>query len=476
MLLVKALDDTSTVSETRGIIVGGLAGLATAAGLATRGLASTLFESRPRLGGRAGSFHEASQNEWIDHCQHVSLGCCTNLNWLLQQVGLNDRLRQDRTLHFVSPPSAGSPTQISHLRAGPWPAPFHLLPALGRLVFLDRRQRRELRRGLVALARTKDCGEEPIADWLRRHGQSQPTIDHFWQVILVSALSETLDRIAVSHARHVFVTGFLGHRRGWELQVPTVPLEKLYGIDLGGWLTNHGVEVHGSTGVRRVIFADDLAVGVELRDGTKVAAGQVVLAVPPHRLADLVSDDLLADPQLAGVNQIDTAPIAAVHFWLDRPFTTLPHAVLVGRLSQWMFRRPSAENGTDYVQVVISAARHVVQRDREDVISEVLDELRTVWPEAESVTVHRARLVIEHRAVFSPTPGIDHLRPAQQSPVRNLQLAGDWTQTGWPGTMEGAVRSGLLAAENVLAHLGQPGSLLRPDLPSSWLARRIFRL
>lgn len=458
------------------IVGGGLAGLAAATGLATRGHASTLFESRPRLGGRAGSFHDHGRDEWIDHCQHVSLGCCTNLSWLLEQVGLDDRLRRDHTLNFVAPPSNRSPATIHQLRAGPWPAPFHLLPALGRLGFLDRSQRRELRRGLIALARGDGGADEPFESWLLQHGQSRPTIDHFWQVILVSALSETLDRIAVSHARHVFVTGFLGHRRGWELQVPSVSLEELYGVDLRDWLTDHDVTLHTATGVRRVVLDGDHVVGIELRDGQQVPAEHVILAVPHHRLADLLPGDLLGHPLLDGLDRIETAPIAAVHFWLDRPFTKLPHAVLVGRLGQWMFRRPAGEDGDDYVQVVISAARHVVGRDREKVIAEVLGELREIWPVAGSATVRRSRLVIEHRAVFSPTPGSDALRPVQQSPVPSLQLAGDWTQTGWPGTMEGAVRSGLLAAENVLTQLRQPARLLRPDLPAGWLARKMFNL
>jgi len=197
----------------------------------------------------------------------------------------------------------------------------------------------------------------------------------------------------------------------------------------------------------------------------------VVLAVPHHRLAELLPEPLDTHPRITALEQLDTAPIAAVHLWFDRPVTDLPHAVLVGRLGQWMFRRESPSGSGDYLQVVISAAHHVTGRDREQVIAEVLGELRAIWPESAGARLHRSRLVIEHRAVVSPRPGTDSLRPEQLSPWTGLFLAGDWTRTGWPSTMEGAVRSGLLAAEAVLAELSGPVRLQPPDLAPGRLAR-----
>jgi hypothetical protein len=164
--------------------------------------------------------------------------------------------------------------------------------------------------------------------------------------------------------------------------------------------------------------------------------------------------------------------------WFDRPITDLPHAVLVGRLSQWVFNRTAVWNrpsdeGWCY-QVVISASREVRERGQADVITMVLEELRSIWPAAREATVLRSRVVTEARAVFSPTPGVDALRLPQQSPVANLQFAGDWTLTGWPATMEGAVRSGYLAAENVLSQCGRPEGVLQADLPVSWLSRLVL--
>ena len=456
------------------IVGGGLAGLSAAVGLATQGRPALLFESRLRLGGRAGSFHDGVTEEWIDHCQHVGMGCCTSLLWLIETVGLEECFRRDRSLHFVAPPDSASPRPppIHRLQAAHLPAPLHLLPGLSQLKYLNGRQRREIRRGMLALARSSGPDlDRSFADWLAEHGQSPGSVAGFWEVILVSALSESLDHIAVSHARHVFVSGFLGHRSGWELIVPRVPLEEIYGKRLSGWLADHGVEVRTGSGVRGVEWENERVVGVRLGDESIVATDRVVLAVPHHRLADLLPEPLDTHPQVTALEQLDTAPIAAVHLWFDRPVTDLPHAVLVGRLGQWMFRRESSSGNGDYLQVVISAAHHVTGRDREQVISEVLDELRAIWPESAGARLHRSRLVIEHRAVVSPRPGTDSLRPKQLSPWTGLYLAGDWTHTGWPSTMEGAVRSGLSAAEAVLADLFVPAQLHPPDLVPGRLAK-----
>ncbi|MBC7815450.1 MAG: FAD-dependent oxidoreductase, partial [Planctomycetaceae bacterium] len=173
--------------------------------------------------------------------------------------------------------------------------------------------------------------------------------------------------------------------------------------------------------------------------------------------------------------------IASVHLWFDRPITLLPHAVLVGRLSQWVFNRGQGSGGRGqkpqssalspqpfYYQVVISNAREMAERPQSDVVAEVVAELKAIWPWAADAELQHSRVIIEHHAVFSPLPGSEDLRPPQQSPIANLQLAGDWTQTGWPATMEGAVRSGFLAAENVLTNIGQPANWQQPDLPPAW--------
>lgn len=511
------------------IVGGGLAGLAAASALAPRGFAVTLLESRPRWGGRASSFVDATTDEPIDNCQHVALGCCTNFLHFCRSVGIERFFRREERLTFIGPDG-----RTSDLAASPLPAPLHLFPAFARLDYLTWREKWRLALGLSALARARpaDSGEEPFLHWLERHRQPPAVIERFWHVVLVSALSETLDRIDVGHARKVFVDGFLRNRRGWEVWIPTVPLDELYGPVVERSLAEHGAVCRLQCGVRRVEDAvpstqysvlskesggrageanrtreplsapdatpgtpyqvlsteysvSDRASGVELRSGERIEADDVILAVPQFLVGDLLPEGWRSRPEFAALDRLETAPISSVHLWFDRPITTLRHATFVDRLSQWLFNRSAIQEregdtagpaAQHYYQVVISASREVTGQSQESTIRAVTDELAEVWPVVREARLLHARLVTEHKAVVSMLPGVERFRPSQQSSIDNLHLAGDWTRTGWPGTMEGAVRSGYLAAEGVLRRHGRHEPLVQPDLPTATLSRLLLGL
>jgi squalene-associated FAD-dependent desaturase len=371
---------------------------------------------------------------------------------------------------------------VSEFRESAWPAPAHLLPSFLRLSFLTWRERRLLIRGLRALARTtKIEADQTFEEWLIAHDQPPELREKFWHVVLVSALSETLDRIDVGHARKVFVDTFLANRAGWRVQVPRVPLNELYGRPVEEWLRARGVEVRTSAAVREVEFSEGAATGLVLREGSRISLDDVIMTVPHYRVATLLPETLRTRSEWTAIERIETAPISSVHLWFDRSITELPHAVLVGRLSQWLFNRSAIFGqreceGGHYYQVVISASRGVKAISQEETIESVVAELASIWPESSRAQLLRARVVTEQRAVFAPTPGVDRLRPAQRTGIPNLTLAGDWTQTGWPATMEGAVRSGYLAAECVLARRGTAIQLVQPDLPVAPLSRWLLRL
>jgi uncharacterized protein with NAD-binding domain and iron-sulfur cluster len=182
---------------------------------------------------------------------------------------------------------------------------------------------------------------------------------------------------------------------------------------------------------------------------------------------------------VTGIDQferIEGAPITGVHLWFDRPITPLPHAVLVGTLAQWVFNRAdeAGQPGEHYYQVVISASRSLAESQRDATVAQITRELAAVFPAARQAKLLRWRIVTEPAAVFSASPEIERIRPPQKTAIGNLALAGDWTETGWPATMEGAVRSGYLAAEAILAHFGRPTRLLVDDLPTSWLANLLL--
>ena len=460
------------------IVGGGLAGLAAAAALGARGLSVTLLESRPRLGGRAGSFDDQATGAKIDNCQHVTMGCCTNFDHFCRTVGIRKFLQEQQELCFVGPDGT-----FNRFAARSLPAPLHLFSSLLRLSYLSLRDKWKLARGLSALVSRRKASDEEqtMADWLKSQGQSPELIARFWYVVLVSALSESLDRINIAAARKVFTDGFLANKAGWQVQIPSVPLDTLYGTELGNWFVQHGVTIRLQSGVSAVEIENCSATGVTLRDGTTIRADYVILAVPHDRVLPLLPDDLQQHAEMAKISQLETAPISSVHLWFDSPVIDQPHAVLIDRLGQWMFNRgrvqlPDDTRDWHYYQVVISASGELSGRPRAEIISEVVEELAGIWPEVARAELKHARLVTEHKAVLSVLPGVDRFRPQQQSPIGNLQLAGDWTDTGWPSTMEGAVRSGYLAAENILLDCGRPERLIQDDLPVSYLSKVLFKL
>ncbi|MEI8021756.1 MAG: hydroxysqualene dehydroxylase HpnE [Schlesneria sp.] len=472
------------------IVGGGLAGLAAAVALTERGFPCTIIESRPRLGGRASSFHDPTTNTDIDNCQHVTLGCCTNFRHFCQTTGIAEFFRREPALYFIGPSG-----KADRFAAGSLPAPLHLTGAFARLSYLSWMDKYSLATALKALARpvSEQDESESFAKWLTRHGQSQTVIDRFWFVVLVSALSESLERISVSHARKVFVDAFLAHRDGWYVDIPNVPLEVLYGGRLTDWLTARGTTIRLLASAEKVELENDRATGIRLGSNEIIAGDEFVVALPFFRVLSVLPESLITHADLQGIKQFEPAPISSIHMWFDRPITDLPHAVLVDRLCQWVFNRTAIEavqiqhesepNSKEtrlvdayYYQIVISASHNLEGCSKEEIQEKVLQELTDVWPIVADAKLLHSRQVTEHRAVFSPVPGVDALRPVQQSPVANLQLAGDWTQTGWPATMEGAVRSGYLAASNILKNMGHHDDVLQPDLPTATLSRLIFGL
>ncbi len=459
------------------IIGGGLAGMSAAVALVANGVTVELFEARRYLGGRTGSFFDAESGEWIDHCQHVALGCCTNFFDFCHRTEIATLLKRDSTLYFFGRDGR------RHVMCGSnWlPAPLHLLPALLRLRFLSLGQQLRIIRTMLRLTKTSpiDSASSPtVGEWLRQQGESARSVEDFWAVILVSALGESVEKASLPSARKVFVDGFMAANSAYEMHVPTVSLRELYHERVGNWLRERGVIFHLETPIASLRH-EASNIFLKSKQETEREFSAVVMAVPWRQIGELCSPELLAEaPQLAAAAQIQSSPISGVHLWFDRPIMDVPHAVLIGRLSQWVFAKTgrNVANPSDagcYYQVVISASSDLAGRDRDDIIREVCDDLTAVFPTVKKAKLVRARTVSDPHAVFSVRPGLDEIRPLQSTTVPGLFLAGDWTRTGWPATMEGAVRSGYLAAEGVLKSLGTPQTIIIPDLKKGRLARMV---
>ncbi len=458
------------------IVGGGLSGMSAAEALARQHgdrLKITLLEAKRTLGGRAGSFSDPSTGETVDYCQHVAMGCCTNLIGLLERCGLAHTMQRYTELEFLHPdfpPSRFIPSR--------WlPAPLHLARTITSLRYLSRAQCRQIRSGLLKLVRSPSdsLGMQTAENWLRENGQDAETIRDFWSVILVSALGEQTDAVSMAAARKVFVDGFAAARGASDLLIPKLPLAELFGQRLREELRTLGVDVLAGDGVKRIARSGS-NIAIETNRGIHHEADHVVVAVPWHCVADLVSPDVL--PSVGQFAEFPASPITGLHLWFDRELTDRPHAVMVGTVAQWLFRQPWEDRSSDceaYYQVVISGSRQARSVAKETLVEKVLAELRDAFPAAKDAKLLRSRRVTDPHSVFSIRPEVDAVRPSARTPLPWLHLAGDWIATGWPSTMEGAVISGRMAASSVAEHEGWSPTAVDPGLPRGWLARRICR-
>ncbi len=296
----------------------------------------------------------------------------------------------------------------------------------------------------------KDDGENFRA-WLERHGQTKQAIDRFWAPVLVSALNEELERTSVRYAAMVFRDSFLKSAEAGRMGIPAVPLSDLYGT-AAGYIEARGGKVHMRAAVESFRHEGD---GVRLCvGGEEVRADYAVLATPFNGIEKL----LAGTPEMAALRRdacsLQSSPITGIHLWFDREITPLEHAVLLERTIQWMFhkskilatRRDSAPSGS-YVELVVSSSKSLVDKARQEIIDLAVRELAEFFPSVREAKLTKATVIKEVHATFSPAPGSDAFRPSHTTPCPRLFLAGDWTATGWPATMEGAVRSGYGAAE-----------------------------
>jgi squalene-associated FAD-dependent desaturase len=460
------------------IIGGGLAGMAAAESLASHSghrTKITILEARRVTGGRAGSFADPVREETVDYCQHVAMGCCTNLLQLLQRAGLDTHLRRHESLTFAHPltnPCKFAPSSL-------FPAPFHLAGAIGSMSFLDQRQRWQVRRGMARLLRTaeEDLRGQFAGQWLRRHGQADDTIEEFWGTFAVSALGEEVDRVDMSAVRKVMVDGFAAARGASDVLVPTLPLSDLFGDRLPKQIEQLGVSIRTGQAVTGVAYRGDSAV-VQTSSGETIHADHVISTLPWFSLDKLIADV----PQLSAIRrsaEIPSSSITGVHLWLDREITKLPLVVLVGTVAQWLFRPPwrdgRTERGEHYYQVVISASNMWRSLSKEALVQRVMSDIRHLSEAACDAQLLHSRVVTDPHSVFSIRPDVLELRPPASTSLPWFHLAGDWIDTGWPATMEGAVISGRMAASSVAYQEGWEPIEIDPGLPRGPLARFLIR-
>jgi squalene-associated FAD-dependent desaturase len=460
------------------VIGGGLAGLSAGVSLAEAGWRVRLFEQRPFLGGRATSY-VLPDGEHVDNCQHVTLGCCTNLEDFYRRVGAQDKIKYFDRLVFQDPQG-----RIGIMQAGLFPAPLHMTGSFLGFAPLTFADKRSIANALLDILRGKGHTEDldtsggiSMMEWLQKRKQTKGAIERFWRVVLVSALDEELDKTDARFGVDVFWKGFLSNRTGYRMGVPAVPLAELYD-GCKKEIERRGGEVNLRMPMRAIHVKDGELVSIEFDGGRQESADAYIFAMPHENLTELLPEEVKRkEPKLAQLGNIKVSPITGVHFWFDREVMKEPFVTLLDTTTQWIFNKSALyagkngggkENG-QYLQLVISASYELLQKPRQEIIDLCLGEVRQALPLAREAILMKATVIKEAAATFSPQPGVDRWRPTQETSVKGMYLAGDWTKTGWPATMEGAVRSGYLAAEAVLRVFGTPKAILQADLPPDGL-------
>ena len=455
---------TGTTADVA-VIGAGTAGLAAAVALAKGGARVVLLERRPFVGGRAYSYAHPALGETIDS-QHVILGCCSNFTDLLAQAGAADSIRWYDDLCFLEPTASGTPRR-SWLRPGRLPAPGHKTLSFLSASMLSLRDKAAIARGLMHFLRGYPAtDEESFAAWLKRTGQTERAIRHFWEPIVAGALNDVFERCSTKYAGKVFHESFLRSNEAGRLGIPAAPLSDFLqpvvqlAFDLGA-------DVRANCGVEALTPNPDHTWTITTRAG-QITTRNVILATGFRQTQELLRP---IGPALDfNYDKFVAAPITTIHLWYDREVTDLDHAVLLDTRIQWMFhksriRRWPAEQGS-YLELVISASWPEIEMSREQILTEALREAELFFPRIREAKLVKSAVLKEARATFSVTSGLDQYRPQQRTGLPGLYLAGDWTATEWPSTMEGAIRSGRLAAGEII---GERTRFLSPELPATGL-------
>ncbi|MFP5233499.1 MAG: hydroxysqualene dehydroxylase HpnE [Acidobacteriota bacterium] len=468
------------------VIGAGAAGLAAAVALSGAGAGVSLLERKPFAGGRAYSYTHPALGEVIDS-QHVLLGCCANLVDLCRLSGASEHIRWYESITFLEPSRADDPPRRSEIKARLLPAPAHNALSFLRAPMLSLADKSRIALGLLGFLRGYPAeDDEPFSAWLKRTGQTERAIRHFWEPIIVGTLNDAFERCSTRYAGQVFHESFLRSAAGGRFGIPSQPLSEFYG-QVARLAERQGARLSYRAGVESIEMLPSGLWQATVSDGAgqvnRHTAPDLILALPFEQTARLLATLPEGSPQreriLPLLSHFTHSPITTVHLWLDREVTDLEHAALLDTRIQWMFnktrirRREIRENlASGYnLELVISASHAELEQSPKEILRSALTELAGFFPAAGQARVLKSAVLKEARATFSVTAGLDRFRPNAEAAGDHLYLAGDWTRSGWPATMEGAVRSGRLAAEALAGATGSAFRFLTPGLPPAGLMK-----
>jgi squalene-associated FAD-dependent desaturase len=435
------------------IIGGGFAGLAAGVALAEAGKKVCLLEQKPHLGGRARSFRDPTTGSIVDNGQHLFMGCYHSTIQFLKTIGTLDRLHFQPRLDV---PFLDRDGRLTRLDCPDLPSPWHLLLGVLRSGSFTFKQKLEvlrlggdLRRGGGKSAPT---ASESVTAWLNRRGQSDGLQHNFWDLLCIAALNEDPHIASAQLFERVLRLALFSSPADSRLGIARVGLSECYTAAAAEFIEARGGRVQTGRNIKQLLIADGICRGVDLGGGELVEGATVISSVPWQQFATILPGELLrSEPFFAGALALRPAPIISINLWFDAPITDLEFVGLRGTNVQWLFDKSRILSAKDHcIALVLSGAHEHVSRSKEELLAIALRELGEVLPATRNAKLLHSLVIKERFATFSPSPEAEPLRPTGRTPIRNLFLAGDWTATGLPATIEGAVQSGYTAAKEVL--------------------------
>ena len=427
---------------------GGISGLSAGVALSERGIPVIVLDQKPVMGGRAYSFYDATSGDIVDNGQHVLIAGYSRTFNFLRRIGTLQQLTIQPSLSilFHHPQRGFRRLTLPHL-----PSPFHFLAGILTCSLWSFHDRLKLLRDGASFLKTEQRMNEELRDltikqWLDGAGQDEELQRTFWNPLAIAIMNEQPSVASALTFATSLRKAFLGSRLSAAIALPTTGLNELYVQHAAEFITSHGGEIRCNGDVDSVSVKAKSVLGVQLRGGEMVEGRAVILAVPPHKLRPLLPAEIPFDPTI-----FSWSPIVSVHLWFEKDFMNDDFVGIIGRTTQWLFnrRKINREAGKGgHVSAVISAAHELVDKSNEETLATVLTDIRSVYPQ---VTAPTHFLVIrEKRATYSSNPTVDLQRPGHKTSMENLYLAGDWTATGFPATIEGAVISGERCAAEIV--------------------------